>query len=68
MQIVHAGVTPGESEHLIDGFVQHADTRGIHASWAARDLQSGIIEYFVAIGSDKGLFHMFSNAIHLCLV
>ena len=55
MQFVHAGVRSGEAEHTIDGFVHHSDLSGIRVSWAARDLQSGITEYLVAIGTGQGL-------------
>ena len=55
MQFVHAGVRSGEAEHIIDGFVHHSDLTGIHVSWAGRDLQSGITEYLVAIGTEQGL-------------
>ena len=56
MTYVHAGVLNGESEELIDGYVLHNDPDGIKASWGATDLQSGIVEYLVAIGTSIGKY------------
>ncbi|KAK2165039.1 hypothetical protein NP493_1368g00012 [Ridgeia piscesae] len=54
MIFVHAGVLSGESEELLDGYVIHNDENGIIASWSASDVESGIGEYLVGIGTKKG--------------
>ena len=55
MIFVHAGVLSGESEELLDGYVIHNDENGIIASWSASDVESGIGEYLVGIGTKKGM-------------
>jgi hypothetical protein len=54
MLYVHAGVLPGESEEVIDGVVLHNDPKGIVASWAGLDTESGIMKYQVAMGTSEG--------------
>ena len=55
MIFVHAGVLSGDSEELLDGYVIHNDENGIIASWSASDVESGIGEYLVGIGTKKGM-------------
>ena len=54
MIFVHAGVLLGESEELVDGYVIHNDENGIQASWAGRDVESGVKEYYVGVGTAQG--------------
>ena len=54
MIYVHAGVLLGGSEEIIDGFVVHNDENGIQASWAGRDVESGVKQYYVGIGTAQG--------------
>ena len=55
MAFVHAGVLSRASEELLDGYVIHNDENGIMASWSATDVESGIGEYLVGIGTRKGV-------------
>jgi hypothetical protein len=51
---VHIGL-PSEDEELNDrGQVLHVGPTGITVSWKGRDLQSGILKYYVAIGTSPG--------------
>lgn len=54
---MHAGALLGESEELIDGYVVHHNEDGIQASWTAIDVESGIQEYLVGIGTARGNSH-----------
>ena len=51
---MHAGVLLGGSEELIEGYVIHNDENGIQASWRGRDVESGVKDYFVGIGTSPG--------------
>jgi len=54
MLFVHAGVFEGESEELVGGTVVQHDTHGIHASWGGIDGESGIVDYYVGVGTTSG--------------
>ncbi|XP_035696857.1 uncharacterized protein LOC118430254 [Branchiostoma floridae] len=54
MDNVRIGVTSGEPEELNDGYVLHTDLQGIQASWMATDAQSGVVSYWVAVGTTPG--------------
>eukprot|EP00058_Branchiostoma_floridae_P003025 XP_002588513.1 hypothetical protein BRAFLDRAFT_79466 [Branchiostoma floridae] len=54
MDNVRIGVTSGEPEELYDGYVLHTDLQGIQASWMATDAQSGVVSYWVAVGTTPG--------------
>ena len=64
MRFVHAGVLSGASEELQGGYVVHNDETGIRASWGAIDVESGIMEYFVGIGTAKGKGPI--SCVHSC--
>ena len=51
MQWLHVGVVGGEIEEEHDGYVWQADTTAILASWYALDPESGIHDYWVAVGT-----------------
>ncbi|XP_066289112.1 uncharacterized protein [Branchiostoma lanceolatum] len=51
---VRVGVTAGEPEELEDGYVLHTDLQGIQASWMATDFESGVVSYWVAVGTTPG--------------
>ncbi|CAH1268735.1 Hypp3967 [Branchiostoma lanceolatum] len=51
---VRVGVTSGEPEELEDGYVLHTDLQGIQASWMATDFESGVVSYWVAVGTTPG--------------
>ena len=53
MDKVNAGVVSG-SERVIEGFVFINDRSKIIGSWKGFDLESGITEYFVGVGSEPG--------------
>ena len=55
---MHAGALLGESEELIDGYVVHNNQDGIQASWTAVDLESGVREYLVGIGTAEGIYNL----------
>ncbi|XP_033105583.1 uncharacterized protein LOC117107873 isoform X2 [Anneissia japonica] len=44
----------GEAEELLFGYVWQSDKQGIRATWKAVDAESGIIAYWVAIGTQPG--------------
>ncbi|CAH1802777.1 unnamed protein product [Owenia fusiformis] len=54
MQYVRIGVSDGEMEDVIDGVVVSADNAGIQATWLAIDPESGIKDYYVAVGTSPG--------------
>ena len=68
MRFVHAGVLSGASEELQDGYVMHNDETGIQASWGAIDVESGIMEYYVGIGTaiGKGLISFVQTCSLVC--
>ncbi|XP_066275501.1 uncharacterized protein [Branchiostoma lanceolatum] len=51
---VRVGVTAGEPEELEDGYVLHTDLQGIQASWMGTDFESGVVSYWVAVGTTPG--------------
>ncbi|KAI8516764.1 hypothetical protein Bbelb_053450 [Branchiostoma belcheri] len=51
---VKIGVTAGEAEELEDGYVLHTDLQGIQAAWLATDFESGVVSYWVAVGTTPG--------------
>eukprot|EP00058_Branchiostoma_floridae_P000529 XP_002586017.1 hypothetical protein BRAFLDRAFT_110183 [Branchiostoma floridae] len=51
---VRIGVTSGEPEELEDGYALHTDLQGIQASWRATDFESGVVSYWVAVGTTSG--------------
>ncbi|CAH1239174.1 HEG1 [Branchiostoma lanceolatum] len=51
---VRVGVTAGEPEELEDGYVLHTDLQGIQASWMATDFESGVVSYWVTVGTTPG--------------
>ena len=56
MLFVHAGVFLGESEELVGGYVTQHDRKGIQASWGGIDAESGIVDYYVGVGTARGTF------------
>ncbi|XP_072033446.1 LOW QUALITY PROTEIN: uncharacterized protein [Amphiura filiformis] len=52
IQYVRAGTLDGEEEEVHNGYVYQSDKNGIQASWFARDGESGIYAYWVAVISD----------------
>ncbi|XP_078695732.1 uncharacterized protein LOC144924477 [Branchiostoma floridae x Branchiostoma belcheri] len=54
MVSVKIGVTAGEPEELEDGYVLHTDLQGIQAAWLATDFESGVVSYWVAVGTTPG--------------
>ncbi|XP_048258676.1 uncharacterized protein LOC125384201 [Haliotis rufescens] len=56
MKWVDVGIFSGNDEELIDGYVTQSDTSGIKATWFAKDSESGIKSYMVAIGTTQGLY------------
>ena len=53
MSYVNAGVLSG-SERVIDGTVLINDRSNLFGSWKGFDLESGIVEYIVGVGSSPG--------------
>ncbi|XP_035697583.1 uncharacterized protein LOC118430698 [Branchiostoma floridae] len=51
---VRIGVTSGEPEELEDGYALHTDLQGIQASWMATDFESGVVSYWVSVGTTPG--------------
>ncbi|KAI8482777.1 hypothetical protein Bbelb_394390 [Branchiostoma belcheri] len=51
---VKIGVTAGEPEELEDGYVLHTDLQGIQAAWLATDSESGVVSYWMAVGTTSG--------------
>nr|XP_006817933.1 PREDICTED: uncharacterized protein LOC100377080 [Saccoglossus kowalevskii] len=51
MRKIFVGVLAGESEEIFDGFVLQTDPNGILATWFATDAESGIVAYWVAVGT-----------------
>ena len=54
MLYVHAGVLTDVTEEVVNGFVYQNNPEGILGSWKAIDLESGIIEYRVSVGTAEG--------------
>ncbi|XP_046562951.1 uncharacterized protein LOC124271844 [Haliotis rubra] len=54
MKWVDVGTLSGSEEELTDGYVIQSDTTGIKATWSAKDSESGIKSYMVAVGTTKG--------------
>ena len=70
MIYINAGNLDGELEELIKGFVYQSSPTTIKASWLAVDGESGIKNYWVAVGTTPSQYeinYLKMNIFSICL-